>query len=574
MMRRATFVALLATFTILCRGAPLHNDRRDAGASSATSSTPLLSASTSVTSTNPTTSSTLGSHTQNTVTSTASSASSSSSSSPSRGGHNAASTPILAPVANWTAFANGTRGYALHQLLTQGISQDAPQRWVTANGIASTDIGGSDPGLSNEALNKAVDTVFGNGSNHRTWVETYCQFLIETWNSTSTASEISDMISNLTDAQTAYATEQARLVRAYVAAHPGNVTYVGVNVANVTRVNGTDMGLMQDWARWGGDANCTSSAGGNLASRTAGNSTLNTLNTTTTLNATSSSSGNSTSSDNGNCTLSSDVGFYTADDYNNKYLTAASRYETVSQANVTSGLTLQIAMKGYQLKHLFLNSAEEQFGIFNLSMDTGPAGAYTNFVPAWSATVVGWGAKNSTSYQTLESDLKAGFNDSTTNSTGIPGMGVLGTRAEPRRRRSSGGFGALQFVAQGLKPAQSDSTSVPISGVAAAGAPAVASSSGDPLEQPLPDNKVLMLLSLQEGTWADGRAEFIKFIRYNKETNTLATTNVIDKYFGPGTSGSGPIGRHWTHLVLIVTTDSPQVSAELFGMVYEVVPGL
>ncbi|KAJ7652073.1 hypothetical protein DFH06DRAFT_1206702 [Mycena polygramma] len=557
MMRNTTFVPLLAIFTILCQGAPLHNDRRDVSASSTTSistSTPLPSATTSVastTSTTPSTSSTtLPSSTQNT-TSTASSTSSSSPSSLSTSSQNATSTPTLTPATNWTAFANGARGYALHQLLTQGISQDAPQRWVTTEGISSTNIGGSDPGLSNKDLEKAVNTVFGNGSSHQTWVETYWQFLMHAGNSSASQ----ELIKNVTATHNVYATEQVKLVRAYGAAHPGNVSYVGVNVTSLIFVPAIDIAQMEDWASSGAAVNCTSGASGNLTSRTVGNSTLSTL------NATSSSSGNSTSSGSGNCNYDSD-GPYTADDYKN-YSAARNHWMVYESEYQKSGFTSQMAFKGYALERTF--QGVQPIGIFNLSMDTGGSGAYTDFVPAWRATVVGWGAKNSTSYQALESNLGGGLSDSTSNITDPPDLGAgLDGRDGHRIRRSSAGFGALQFVAQGLKPVQSDSSPAPPSEVAAAAAaPAVASS--DPLEQPLPDNETLMLLSLQEGTWADKRAEFIQWTREN-------TPDLVDSYFGPGNSGSGPIGRHWTHLVLIVNTDTPQVSAQMFGKVYEVVP--
>ncbi|KAJ7652081.1 hypothetical protein DFH06DRAFT_540998 [Mycena polygramma] len=555
MTRSATFVALLATFTILCHGAPLHNDRRDAGASSTTSSTPLSSATTSVTSATSATSSTSSSPTpsgtQNTVTSTASSASSSTSSSPSTGAQNATSTPVT----NWTAFANGTRGNALYQLLTQGISKSAPQRWVTEDGISSTDIGGSDPGLSNKALEKAVNTAFGNGSNHRTYVELYWQFCIDAGNFSS---EVQALAKNTSDAQSAYATEQVKLVRAYIAAHPGNVTHVGVNVTNVELVKPTELTQMEIWASSGGAANCTSSIGGNLTSRAVGNSTSNTS------NATSISSGNSTSGGSDNCT-------YTADDYR-KYSAARNQSNHYAYLSSNSNEKVQIALQGYQLKETFQDSSN--IGIFNLSMDTGGSGAYTDFVPAWSATIIGWGAKNSTSYQTVESNLDSGLGDSTSNSTTIPGLGGLGglgPRGEIQTRRSSGGFGALQFVAQGLSPTQSDKTPAPMSGLAAtAPAAAAVSTSGDPLNQPLSDNQTLMLLRVQEGTWADQRYGYIQYIRFADRANE----DVVNKYFGPGDTGSGPIGRHWTHLVLIVTTDSSQVSAQLFGKVYEVVAGL
>ncbi|KAJ6569485.1 hypothetical protein B0H19DRAFT_696134 [Mycena capillaripes] len=280
MTRRAPLVVLLAALTILCQTAPL-NSRRELSSSTTTSSSvdvPLPSAAT----------------------------------------QNATSTPTLTMVPNWAAYTNGTRGYALNQLLSQGISSDAPQRWVTADGIASTQIGGSDPAGSNKDLDAAINTVFGDESNHRTWVDTYIDFLLKAGN--SSLAEGATIFKELAGNKTAWAAEQVKLVRAYEAAHPGNISYVGVYIGNVSRVDGLDLGQMEDWARRGGDANCTSSADGKLASSSR---TLN--------EASNSSSGD-------NCTFDSS-GSYTAKDYK-KFLAVASQNSDMEKKVAALKITL------------------------------------------------------------------------------------------------------------------------------------------------------------------------------------------------------------------------------------------
>jgi hypothetical protein len=80
----------------------------------------------------------------------------------------------------------------------------------------------------------------------------------------------------------------------------------------------------------------------------------------------------------------------------------------------------------------------------------------------------------------------------------------------------------------------------------------------------------LMLLSLNEGSWANQRDDFINYARREHP-------DIAQKYFGNGTSGSGPIGRHWTHMVLITLTkpnSTELASVQILGKVYDVLPVL
>ncbi|KAJ7139424.1 hypothetical protein C8R44DRAFT_847431 [Mycena epipterygia] len=461
MTRGAAFVVFLATCMTLCQAAPLNNGGRRAFNSSGTSA-PLPSA------------------TQQNTTSTSSPTSSTS-------------------VPNWAAYPTGTTGYALNQLLSNSIGAGFPQRWAVAE-IAPTQIGLSDPAGSNADLSKAVDTVFAESSNYSTWVETYIEFLREaSANFILTDAENKTLYDYISAAEP-WAAAQVKLVRAYEAAHPGNVTYVGVDVTNVAKINGTTMVQMEDWAHRGGDANCTSNTGGN-----------------------STSSSNQTYPSNGttSCTFDRD-GPYTTDDYS-AYLTAASTYFSLQGEVFGPDEIQEMASRYFALKDI------SQFGIFNLSMDIGGNGTYMQFAPAWTATVSSYAWSGSSGLQILGSNLQKGLSDSTSNTTSDPSpikrSGIAATD------QSTQGFGSLQFIAHGTNSTTAQTGSVrlaaPMSALAA---------NTDPLDQAMLDGQSFALLTLQEGSWADDRDTYIQVARKNSPA-------IADKYFGPGSSGSGPIGR-------------------------------
>ncbi|KAJ6573846.1 hypothetical protein DFH09DRAFT_1361908 [Mycena vulgaris] len=507
MTRRAAFVVFAAAFTPLFQAAPL-NERG-------------LSASRTLFSTS--TSAPLPSATQQNL--------------------NTTSTPTPNPVPNWAAYANGTIGFALHRILTV-IAPDAPQRWVTAE-IASTQIASDDPAGSNADLSKAVDTSFGVEWSHQTWVDTYTDFLSEAGNSSLTA-DVEKVSNDWLNASAKWSAEQVKLVRAYEAAHPGNVTYVGIDIANISRVDGIDMGIMMAWGEAGGDGNCTRGAEGNVTS-SGGNSTSHPY----------TSSSNHTSKRSENCTSDSS---YTTDDYKH-FLSVASTHGVLAIEIVGFNTQQQMVLYAHQFKNTL-----SQFGIFNLSMVTGGGGTYAQFAPAWTATIIGLSTVSWDVQNAVDSHLKEGPGESTDNNT-IVVPGIM------KRSGATQGFGALQFIAHGMNSTapKSGSTTAPKSAlVAAAAAAAAPAVDPDPLNQPLTADQILVLLSVQEGTWAANRGEFIEFTRQNYPA-------IVDKYFGPDGSGSGPIGRRWTHLVLRIGFDlvngSTRVgSVDLLGKVYEVLP--
>ncbi|KAJ7139421.1 hypothetical protein C8R44DRAFT_304177 [Mycena epipterygia] len=324
MTRRTFFVVCLATFTIVCQAAPLNGGTSQKASS--TSAGPKAHSPSGTKSFNPR-STPRPSPTSSKIRPLSSAVSSKIPSTPFPSTVTAPSetkstllssatqqyttsapilpTPTLPAAPNWVMYANGTTGYAL-SLLLSSIGADAGQRWVTAE-IASTQIGSTDPAGSNKDLSSAVDTLVGEPSTHQTWVDTYIDFLIEAGGDINSTAET--QVKNHGNNVTAtWAVEQTKLVKAYAAAHPGNVTYVGVNVTGVQTLDAITSGEIIGWAWHGGDTNCTSS--------TAANSTSISMN-----NATSTSGGAA------NCTLDSD-GPYTTKDYQ-AYSNATAAYETL-----------------------------------------------------------------------------------------------------------------------------------------------------------------------------------------------------------------------------------------------------
>ncbi|KAJ7037388.1 hypothetical protein C8F04DRAFT_410463 [Mycena alexandri] len=488
-MIRLPFLISLAALSILCRAAPMHSGgRRDvssSGTPSSSANAPLPSA----------------------------------------------DYPTSISV-NWEMYGESTRGYAINHLLAT-IDPNAWQRWVTAE-ISSTQIGGSDAAGSNKDLSAAVETVLTSNSTYQRsrWIDLYTQFLIEAGGNVPANVTYQNEYMNATKA---YATEEVKLVQAYTAAHPTNISSVGVDVFNITHIDPLTIGWMQYWASYGGDANCTSSPGNPISRR---NSTLN-----------GTSSSDSSSGAIGNCTLDSE-GAYTTEDYQ-RYLAAASQMGNLAPNATKMTNQSLIANAGYSLR----NPAAFTFPRMNFSMDIGGSGSLTQYAPVWTATIIGWSMRNNSGLQTVDSNL--------------------GAKRTPRdrleTRQSSGGFSALQVVAHSMSYAGGKSDHSGFAPDIATAAVAPSSEADTVFSVPLAPNEGLILLSVKEGSWADDRDNYIRSAQ-------MYTPDIVEQYFG-GKYGTGPIGRHWTHLVLGVTINSKNGSVEvsttdLYGSVYEVLPVL
>ncbi|KAJ7218125.1 hypothetical protein GGX14DRAFT_439913 [Mycena pura] len=81
----------------------------------------------------------------------------------------------------------------------------------------------------------------------------------------------------------------------------------------------------------------------------------------------------------------------------------------------------------------------------------------------------------------------------------------------------------------------------------------------------------LMFLEVTPGKWAENLTSSVAFALKQKP-------DVAEKYFGKGNSGSGPIGRIWTH-ICVMTIDDPKSSGlpgsvQVLGKVWDVLPAL
>ncbi|KAJ3906065.1 hypothetical protein F5879DRAFT_680782 [Lentinula edodes] len=126
-----------------------------------------------------------------------------------------------------------------------------------------------------------------------------------------------------------------------------------------------------------------------------------------------------------------------------------------------------------------------------------------------------------------------------------------------------------------LTQTSSSNSTTSVNGVLKPNAP----NASDPLsgipDVPLQTTSSLFAMTLQEGAWSNNRLEFLKFIAQNHP-------EIYRKYFfgnasGNGTTGDGPLGKHWTHIFLLVTVKANSTEIEtsqVVGMVYDVLPGL
>ncbi|KAJ7724987.1 hypothetical protein DFH07DRAFT_261018 [Mycena maculata] len=343
-----------------------------------------------------------------------------------------------------------------------------------------------------------------------TWVDTYTDFLLAAGGNATAPINFTQWF----NAREVVAEQQVKLVKAYGETHSANITYVGIDVPGLQRIPTTTLWEIQNW---GSEQNCTSSVG----------------------NATQS------------CPYSveDDLAY---DDANTVYSQLQTQMENLT-------VMQNMSFMGYEFQNTF--QGDFPGTIFNFSMDVGGES-----VPAWTATVLG--LANTT--KTLESDLQKASNASSTGTDGLlDPLGMVGRNSAAGTDTPPEGSGALQFIAHNTNSPQphTGTNSAIAAAAVSSNTTAVTGDANPTLSGPLLTNQHLVLLALQEGSWVDGRDATIEFVRQN-------SPGIFKKYFG-GSSGSGPIGRRWSHLVLSMAVDeSSQVSADLLGKVYEVLPVL
>ncbi|KAJ7096386.1 hypothetical protein C8R44DRAFT_376748 [Mycena epipterygia] len=396
------------------------------------------------------------------------------------------------------------------------LSPGAIDRWVTAEPISSTSLGSDDPTQSNADLASLVDKMFTNDSSipgRDSWVDTYLNFLIEAGNTNVTQTQENTLFTNYNNATTAFATAQVKLVQAYEDANPNNVTYVGVNIYNASKIDPLSLKVIEHWG----------------------------------------SQGN---------------GSYSKDDYAdyielNKTLTnVTAQYNELSE-------TIQVAFQGYQYK-LTLNTAPP---IFNLSMVVGGQISSTDveIVPAWAATIINNTDIAPSAVNQLPANLTTNITASASSSVSQRTSSVSRSSATSHAARSTPsqgrGFSSIKSVAK--NQTNTDKSPITPSSGWSSSKSVAHSPAPDPLggiSNTLKGN--LMVFSVQPGKWASDLAS-------NVEWAMKERPEVVEKYFGKGNSGMGPIGRWWTHVILL-TTYNPNTtvldSAQVLGKVWNVLP--
>jgi hypothetical protein len=156
--------------------------------------------------------------------------------------------PPPLPVTDFSLYSNGTIGHKVSEFLS-ALGNNATDRWITAE-ISSTMIASADSAGSNKDLSEQVDLSFPSGPAR--WVDTYVDFLVAAGrvaqdNSSVTAEEVDDLYEQKTNAMAKFAAEELKLFKAYEASHPGNVTYVGVNIKNVSLIEPITLSRVRYW---------------------------------------------------------------------------------------------------------------------------------------------------------------------------------------------------------------------------------------------------------------------------------------------------------------------------------------
>jgi hypothetical protein len=221
----------------------------------------------------------------------------------------------------------------------------------------------------------------------------------------------------------------------------------------------------------------------------------------------------------------------------------------------------QMAVTGYVLKQTI-----PQFGIFNLSMSTGGSGLSTQFSPAWTATITWSMIKRGVVLSPsgiVQDNLGHNLANSTRNDTENL-FGIMRRDSIDRRVPTTQRFSPLQAIASSMDPPPQK----PVPAVAVHAA--ASHPSGGLLNQTLGDGGSISLLDVREGSWAADRDMFIKYARDY-------TPDIVDRYFGPGQTGSGPIGRTWTHVALLITASLVNGTTEIgdvqvLGKVFDTLP--
>ncbi|PBK77002.1 hypothetical protein ARMSODRAFT_948866 [Armillaria solidipes] len=209
-----------------------------------------------------------------------------------------------------------------------------------------------------------------------------------------------------------------------------------------------------------------------------------------------------------------------------------------------------------------------------------------SYVPAWTATIINATSVNGASAKEItgnfENAARRGEKDDppedptsskTTSDTDPTTTQSADSTTEtggckPKKKRTpqqkiSSVFRAVAAAASSSSSSSSSSSPVRINGHGIVSHQVASSSSSTTLSSPLTSTSNLILVSLQEGTWADKRAEFMQYAWEEQP-------EIAEVYLGR--RGEGPIGRRWSHVVLLAEGEGEVETIWLLGMVWEALP--
>ncbi|KAK0456251.1 hypothetical protein EV421DRAFT_1895497 [Armillaria borealis] len=420
---------------------------------------------------------------------------------------------------------------ALTPMLLQ-IDPKAPDRFVTASPIGPTTFGTADQIQSNYALAHIADRPFAE-TKYSTWGAAYTAFLLETGTDDlpSFAAQNS-LIVRYYNILGRLAVYQTKLMKAYQDDVGGETTNIGVSAdAGVPPADPVSLRKMEEWGR-----------------------------------------GEIVKAELEGC---EDDLVFTKTDWN-AYLRLNRTLAQIQPDYDDQTLANLIASQAYVDERLLYSYPGMVNRTMVVSGDQGSPQA--SYVPAWTATILNATSVNGASAKEITGNFEnaarreekdpsadsAATKSADTNTTTTQSADSTGG-CKPKKKRSPQQKISSVFRAVAAAASSSSSSSpVRINGHGIVSHQVASSSSSTTLSSPLTSSSNLILVSLQEGTWADKRAEFIEYAWEEQP-------EIAEVYLGR--RGEGPIGRRWSHVVLLAEGEGDVETIWLLGMVWEALPG-
>ncbi|KAJ3719067.1 hypothetical protein DFJ43DRAFT_1159373 [Lentinula guzmanii] len=518
------------------------------------------------------------------------------------------------------------------QSMLQLIGPDAESRFVNLN--TPTAFGANDPVQSNQDLSQLVDRAFLPGqvkSGNSGWVNTYVQCLIDVANTLPGLDNQTALIDGYFNAMRALAPAQAKLVDAYKVAKNESTTNIGVQLSSGRLIDALTMETVDEWATSAFNGNGSEESHSGFDSKDYKNYlNLNASYTSFLAKYNKLETANKIASEGW---LLREMINRSPAIFNLSMITAgdpsstSAQYSPAWSATIINTTSVAVSNIGQNLNDGFRDGTTNSTTYATSINSEAPVTTSVSF----SSTAGSNSASPSPIPSNVESNSGKIPQSPTLTSTMSPTVTATGSARRSRFRRSrilprshfqrralaasnalllaasAGGSSSSETTpahvnTPGIKDASfsgmdqvasaADSVSeadienvsfAPLSSTttqtsflssttSVTGFPS--KNASDPLsgipDIPLQTTASLFAMSLQEGAWSNNRADFLQFIaQYHPD--------IYQKYFGNGTTGDGSLGKHWTHIFLLVTVkaNSTEIeTSEVVGMVYNVLPGL